>query len=96
MPQQSANFRYSGAHYFDWRNEGRAVEFCKTTGWQMNAGIGIDCSIFKDDWKDTSIITEVVNFDYGLDRDEQKAAMNKREITLDAVQPFAAQQLALI
>lgn len=96
VPQQSANFRYSGAHFFDWRKDGRAVEFCKTTGWQMNAGIGIDCSIFKDQWKDTSIITEVVNFDYGLDREEHKAEIQNREAILAAVQPFAAQQLALI
>lgn len=95
VPQQSANFRYSGAQYFDWCKEGRAVDFCNTTGWQMNAGIGIDCSLFKNDWKDTKIITEVVCFDYGLDRDEQKEAIQQREINLASVQPIAAQQLAL-
>lgn len=30
----------------------------------MDAGVGVDTSIFKNEWKDTSIITEIACFDF--------------------------------
>ena len=68
VPQQSSAFRYSGAPYYERRIEGRAVAFSQATGLNMEAGVGVDTSIYKDEWKDTSIVCEIVCFDFEEDR----------------------------
>lgn len=41
----------------------------------MEAGVGVDTSIYKDEWKDTSIVCEIVcfNFEEGRNRIELEA-----------------------
>ena len=64
LPQQSASFQYSGRQYYERRKSGKGIEFEKATGFEMACGAGVDTSIFKNDWKDTSIITEIACFDF--------------------------------
>ncbi|MCR5943975.1 methyltransferase [Ochrobactrum sp. XJ1] len=95
VPQQSANFRYSGERMFSELQGGRAAKFCKQTGWIMNPGLGIDCSIHKDDWKDTNIITEVVCFEFDEDRQVQQKIQSSRIAAAPVASSASAQQLAL-
>lgn len=73
LPQQSASFQYSGRQYYERRNTGKGIEFEKATGLEMACGAGVDTSIFKDDWKDTSIITEIACFDFTETRSRTSA-----------------------
>lgn len=97
IPQQSATFKYSGHYCFERRTSGRGHEFERQTGLEMDTGAGVDTSIFRDQWKDTSIICEIACFDFAAAR-ERRAAERAR---LDAKpQPvasrFPATQLELI
>lgn len=60
IPQQSAPFRYSGTKMFDRRTTGRGVEFEKQTGFSLQEGCGVDTAFYKDEWKDTVVICEIV------------------------------------
>ncbi len=64
LPQQSASFQYSGRQYYERCKTGKGIDFEKATGLEMTCGAGVDTSIFKNDWKDTSIITEIACFDF--------------------------------
>lgn len=64
LPQQSASFQYSGRQYYERCKTGKGIDFEKATGLEMTCGVGVDTSIFKNDWKDTSIITEIACFDF--------------------------------
>tara|TARA_R100000365_G_C2747870_1_gene78283 strand:+ start:4255 stop:5082 length:828 start_codon:yes stop_codon:yes gene_type:complete len=97
IPQQSATFKYSGCQCFERRTSGRGIEFERKTGLDMDIGAGVDTSIHRDQWKDTSIICEIACFDFAAAR-ERRAAERAR---LDAkpqpvASPFPATQLELI
>lgn len=64
LPQMSAGFNYSGRPYFERQTTGRAVKFQEKTGLIFECGIGVDTSIFKDEWKGTSPIVEIVSVDF--------------------------------
>jgi hypothetical protein len=57
LPQQSSSFQYSGRQYYQRCKTGKETDFEKATGLEMTCGAGVDTSIFKNDWKDASIIT---------------------------------------
>lgn len=97
VPQQSAAFQYSGRHFYERRTSGKGVDFEKATGFVMEAGVGIDTALFKDEWKDTSIITEIVCFDFAEARD-RRAAEVARIAAKPTSRPSAhpAEQLALL
>lgn len=97
IPQQSASFQYSGRPYFDRRTRGKGVDFEKVTGFEMDAGVGIDTSLFKDAWKDTSIIVEIACFDFAEAR-ELRAAESLRIAAKPMPRPSThpAEQLALL
>lgn len=97
IPQQSASFQYSGRPYFERRTSGRGVDFSKATGFEMDAGVGIDTSIYRDEWKDTSVICEIACFDFAEAR-----ARKSEEMARIAARPMPqlsrqrAEQLALL
>ncbi|WP_245489966.1 methyltransferase, partial [Mesorhizobium sp. M1A.F.Ca.IN.020.03.2.1] len=97
VPQQSAPFRYSGAQYFERRQSGRGVDFEEMTGLQMEIGAGVDTSIHKDDWKDTSIVCEIVCIEFAELR-ERKAFERERiaSAPMPATPVRPAEQLALL
>ncbi|MEJ7014770.1 methyltransferase [Sinorhizobium meliloti] len=97
IPQQSASFQYSGRPYFERRKSGRGVYFSEATGFEMHAGVEIDTSIFRDQWKDTSIICEVACFDFAETREQQAAERERiaaQPLPIPSAQP--AEQLALL
>lgn len=74
LPVQSTPFKFSGApFYVDYQHPlkndygtmpQKVKKFIDETGFEYIFNLGIDTSIFKDDWKNTTIVTEIVNFDY--------------------------------
>ncbi|TLX78416.1 methyltransferase [Labilibacter sediminis] len=75
VPQNSTPFKYSGAHYYeDLRTEdngsrlsSKVKKFIKETNLHFQFGVGVDTSIYLDDWKGVKPLCEVVNFDYKED-----------------------------
>lgn len=77
LPQQSTPFKYSGAEfYMDLRKQNKGYnpyglqvptkvqKFIKETGLDYQFNIGIDTSIYKNDWKGVSPICEIVTFEF--------------------------------
>lgn len=97
VPQQSASFQYSGRHCYERRATGKGVDFQNATGLEMEIGVGVDTSIFKDEWKDTSIITEIVCFDFA-ESYAARAAEAARIAAKPTPRPSShpAEQLALL
>jgi hypothetical protein len=98
VPQQSAPFRYSGRRYFERLESGKEVNFEDATGLYLDIGAGVDTSIYKDDWKDTSIITEIVTAEFAEAREERQA---QRDRLLNPSAPsmaatISARQLTLL
>lgn len=60
LPQGSAGFRYSGAPYYRRQDNSKYLKFHKQTGIHLDAGCGVDTSVYKDDWKGSSIVCEIV------------------------------------
>lgn len=64
IPQGSAGFRYSGARYYERNEDRRYAAFHKATGLTLDAGIGIDCSIYRDDWHGVAPQVEIACVDF--------------------------------
>lgn len=74
VPVSSTPFRYSGAQFFvDYQNpiKGdygsmpmKVQKFIKETGYTFYFNLGIDTSVYLDDWKGVKPLCEVVNLDY--------------------------------
>lgn len=78
IPQTSAPFQYSGRHCYEDRLTPKAKKFVEQTSLELVAGVGIDTAIFANDWKSTSIITEVVTVDFDEHREREAAAIMAR------------------
>ncbi|WP_247870367.1 hypothetical protein, partial [Ochrobactrum sp. CGA5] len=94
IPQQSASFQYSGRPYYERRTNGRGVEFEKLTGLVMESGAGVDTSIFKDEWKDTSIICEIACFEFAEARERREREIQRIAANHVTAPARPAEQLA--
>lgn len=64
IPQQSAGFQYSGRQTYE-RNESRDYEkFKQQTGIVLEAGCGVDTSIYLKDWHGVSPMVEIVTAEF--------------------------------
>lgn len=96
LPQQSASFRFSGSQTYRREESGKGVEFEKATGFVMEDPLGVDTGLYRNSWKDTSILTEIATFDF-----EEARSRKRHEAAALAARPLpsstaAAQQLALL
>ena len=64
LPQLSAGFNFSGRQFYERQTEGKAVEFQKKTGLFLEAGCGVDTSIFRDQWRGVAPQCEIVTVDF--------------------------------
>lgn len=84
VPQGSTPFRYSGAPYFqDSRQQSKGynphelsvpikvAKFIRETGLDYEFNVGIDTSIYKDQWKGVSPTCEIVTFDFKQHRENE-------------------------
>ncbi|AXG66961.1 DNA methyltransferase [Dickeya phage vB_DsoM_JA29] len=72
IPQQSAPFTYSGTRHYQERDSKKYINFHKDTGIELTAGIGVDSSVYKDEWKNTSILCEDVQADFTKEPNRMK------------------------
>ncbi|MFC2253952.1 methyltransferase [Labrys portucalensis] len=64
LPQGSASFRYSGRPCFERLTSGAGVDFEQRTGLFMDCGIGIDTSIYRDQWRSVAPLCEIVTIEF--------------------------------
>jgi Predicted RNA methylase len=65
VPQGSAGFKYSGHSYYDDSVQTpKYHRFNRETGLVLTPGVGIDTSIYRDEWHATKVICESVIVDY--------------------------------
>lgn len=65
VQQGSAEFKYSGYRYYDASVQtAKYQKFVNDTGYTFQPGVGIDTSIYKDEWNGTKIICVSVCVDY--------------------------------
>lgn len=64
LPQQSVPFRYSGQPCYRQESTDRHARFVKQTGIRLEAGCGVDTSIYRDDWHGVSPQVEIATCDF--------------------------------
>lgn len=65
LPQQSTPFKYSGErNYKEVQPNSKLSKFMKETGFEMVLPIGIDTSVYLNDWNGVSPMCEVVDIDF--------------------------------
>lgn len=65
VPQGSAGFKYSGHTYYDRSiQSAKYIKFEKDTGLILHPGVGIDTSIYREQWNGTKVTCESVLVDY--------------------------------
>lgn len=77
LPQQSSPFSYSGTQNYQKRECKKYENFHNDTGIILDAGCGVDSSVYRDDWKNTSVLCEDVLADFtrGNNRMESKVKL---------------------
>lgn len=83
IPQGSSSFRFSGQRGGEYLKDGKGRDFEKATGWEMHPGCGVDCSIYRNDWKSTAITCEIVTIAF----DELRQDRQQIEIAPPAQMP---------
>ncbi|MDT3379577.1 methyltransferase [Labrys neptuniae] len=73
LPQGSSSFRYSGRPCFERLTSGPGVEFEQRTGLFMDCGIGIDTSIYRDQWRGVAPLCEIVTMEFAEWRERRQA-----------------------
>lgn len=63
IPQGSCQFRFSGPGSYGRPAEGKFTKFCDQTAITMDAGVGIDTTVYEG-WKGVSPVCEVANIDF--------------------------------
>lgn len=63
VPQMSAPFQLSGRSGFGRAPNAKTEQFREQTGLVLDPGVGVDTALFKDEWKTTSIVCEIVQCD---------------------------------
>lgn len=58
LPQNSCGFKYSGVQYYHKIEDSKYNKFVEQTNITLYPGVGIDSSIYKEEWKNTNILVE--------------------------------------
>lgn len=64
IPNQSASFRYSGEPRYHEESNQKHDRFVKQTGIRLEAGVGVDTSIYENDWHGVSPRVEIVTAEF--------------------------------
>lgn len=80
VPQASAPFEYSGRRNYERRPSPKYERFHKATGIDLEAGCGVDCAVFKDQWKGVSPKVEIVTADFTEAPHRQALPLFQKEI----------------
>lgn len=72
IPQMSSPFAYSGQPFYKRRETLKSVAFYKQTGIDLEAGCGVDCSFYRDDWHGVCPTVEIVCADFDQARQRRR------------------------
>ncbi|MFC2254933.1 hypothetical protein ACETRX_35535 [Labrys portucalensis] len=72
LPQSSTSFRYSGRPCFERLTSGPGVDFEQRAGLSMDCGIGIDTSIYRDQWRGVAPLCEIVTVEFAEWRERRR------------------------
>lgn len=91
IPQQSSGFRYSGAHRFERVESRDYSKFVQQTGIELDIGMGVDTSQYRDEWHGVAPQVEIACADFTeLERTNPAAEMTKPAAdTLFDLEPVA-------
>lgn len=64
IPQMSAPFEYSGRQSYQWRPGSEYERFNRETGIELGPNCGIDCSVYRGDWRGVAPAVEIVVTDF--------------------------------
>ena len=64
IPQMSAPFEYSGVPHHRIRSSAKFDKFHDATGIELNAGCGVDCEYFRNQWRGVAPKVEIVCADF--------------------------------
>lgn len=64
IPQGSASFKFSGNRHYKKMTDGKFIKFEKKTGLTMGTSCGIDCDVYRDEWRGVSPAVEVVCIEF--------------------------------
>ncbi len=81
IPQMSSPFVYSGAPHYQRRETSRSQAFYKQTGITLEAGCGVDCSLYRGDWNGVCPSVEIVCADFEEARARRRPAPPLEPIT---------------
>ncbi|MCD1645193.1 methyltransferase [Aurantimonas coralicida] len=77
LPQMSAGFSYSGRPFYERQTSGKAFDFQRVMGLHFEAAIGIDCSVYRDQWHGVAPAVEVVSVDFSAQDAEVSTTSEK-------------------
>jgi hypothetical protein len=80
VPQNSAPFAYSGAQFYRETKPAAYQAFHQATAIALEAGCGVDCSMYRDQWKSTAPSVEIVC----ADLEAARKARSARALDLEA------------
>lgn len=92
VPKMSAPFR--SKPYHQPLKEGRGVDFIEKTGILLEAGCGIDCDIYRDEWLDVAPSVEVVCADFETARPIETRKPARQAIETAFLAPSWAGEIA--
>lgn len=64
VPQMSAPFEFSGRQGYRRRESAKFERFFAKTGIDLQAGCGVDCDVFRDQWRGVAPKVEIVTADF--------------------------------
>lgn len=64
IPQMSSPFEYSGKPHYKVRSSAKFDRFHSATSIELNAGCGVDCSMFRDQWRGVTPRVEIACADF--------------------------------
>lgn len=67
VPQMSAPFKFSGQCSYEALHDSKAHRFMAKTGINLEIGCAIDTSVYRDDWKTTSVVCEILTASFDVE-----------------------------
>lgn len=72
LPQMSVPFKYSGQSFYQSHDSNKYEKFSSQTEIDISIAVGIDCSVYKDEWKGASPAVEICSVEQYPDSYQRK------------------------
>lgn len=75
LPPTSVPFQYSGCRFYQEVDRPKYIKFNSATGISLEAGVGIDTSYHREEWKNTNIVCEVARAEFTKEPNRMKSKL---------------------